>query len=163
MWFIPNGGQVMNVFTGHSAAVTCGQFSPDGKHLVTGDSDGTLIMWDPKVPTPAWRLSSSVGDARWHQSGALTCLSVSADGQLILTGGEDGACKLIQLQSGKFIGSLNGHSDAVEAVAFCPSLPLVVSGSIDGMVLVWDLQTLKQRTALQHQVQLLIATYTNIH
>jgi WD40 repeat protein len=34
------------VQTGHSEHVTCGQFSPDGRQLLTGSSDGTARLWD---------------------------------------------------------------------------------------------------------------------
>ena len=39
------------VFTGHSGAVTCGQFTPDGRLVVTGggENDCTLRVWDPKT------------------------------------------------------------------------------------------------------------------
>ena len=39
------------VFTGHSGAVACGQFTPDGRLVVTcgGENDCTLRVWDPKT------------------------------------------------------------------------------------------------------------------
>lgn len=38
------------VFTGHGGAVACGQFSPDGRAVVTGGGEGdcSLRVWDPK-------------------------------------------------------------------------------------------------------------------
>ena len=38
------------MFTGHGGAVTCGQFSPDGRAVVTGGGEGdcSLRVWDPK-------------------------------------------------------------------------------------------------------------------
>jgi angio-associated migratory cell protein len=39
------------VFTGHSGAVTCGAFTPDGKQLVTGggEGDASLRVWNPRT------------------------------------------------------------------------------------------------------------------
>lgn len=51
---IPNHGcgddRSFQVFTGHSGPVRCGQFSPDGKLVVTGGGEGdeSLKVWDPK-------------------------------------------------------------------------------------------------------------------
>lgn len=40
----------VQVFTGHSGPLTCGQFTPDGRAVVTGGGEGdcTLRVWDPK-------------------------------------------------------------------------------------------------------------------
>ena len=40
----------MQVFSGHTGAVRCGGFTPDGKAVVTGggEGDATLKVWDPK-------------------------------------------------------------------------------------------------------------------
>ena len=43
----------MQVFYGHTGPVRCGQFTPDGKTIVTGggEGDATLKVWDPKSGT----------------------------------------------------------------------------------------------------------------
>ena len=41
---------------------------------------------------------------------------------------------------------------SVEAVAFCPSLPLALTASLSGGVGVWDIATQKLRHKLPHQV-----------
>ena len=41
------------MFYGHTGAVRCGRFTPDGKTIVTGggEGDATLKVWDPKTGT----------------------------------------------------------------------------------------------------------------
>jgi WD40 repeat protein len=118
MWHLPSGN-VMNVFSGgHSEGVSCGMFSHDGKHLVTGSLDGSLCMWDPKnSAAPIWKLTAQ--DMRWHTA-AVTTLDISTDNALIVTGSEDGTTRLVNAQNGKMTGALEGHSDTIEAVNFCP-------------------------------------------
>lgn len=40
----------LQVLYGHTGAVRCGRFTPDGKSIVTGggEGDATLKVWDPK-------------------------------------------------------------------------------------------------------------------
>lgn len=45
------------------------------------------------------------------------------------------------LQTGELINTLSGHSDAVISVAISPDRETMASGSRDGTVKVWNLQT----------------------
>ena len=49
---------------------------------------------------------------------------------------------------------LSGEDDSpsVEAVAFSSSLPVAVTGSLSGVLGVWDLPTQRLRQQLQHEV-----------
>ena len=49
-WRSPLASSELQVFYGHTGAVRCGQFTPDGKAVVTGggEGDATLKVWDPK-------------------------------------------------------------------------------------------------------------------
>ncbi|KXS18604.1 WD40 repeat-like protein [Gonapodya prolifera JEL478] len=147
MWNAPTGS-CMSVFTGgHAAPVSCGMFTPDGKAIVSGSEDGSFVTWDPKNGQVVRKLSP--GDARWH-SGTLTCVDVKADATVAGTGSEDGTAKLVHLGNGKILGSFEGHSDSVEAVGFSPTLPVFATGSLDGSLKLWDVQTMRLRHTLSH-------------
>ncbi|KAJ9077545.1 60S ribosomal subunit assembly or modification protein [Entomophthora muscae] len=147
MFQLPSG-QVMNVFSGHSAAVTCGAFTPDGKHIVTGSEDATLILWDPKSARALWRLTGA--DARFHQS-AITNLAISDDSTLILSGSVDATAKLITLAAGEIISSFENHTDSVETIGFAHSMALAATGSVDGNINIWDTTTLRLRQTCKHE------------
>jgi ribosome assembly protein SQT1 len=114
MWRVPSG-QCMNVFAGHSGSVTCGQFTPDGKWVVSGSEDGSLIVWDPKTAATVIKISGN--DTRFH-NGIITALSVNPDSTLVATTSDDQTVKLVHLHNGQVLGSLENNSDAVESVAF---------------------------------------------
>lgn len=105
MWQIPSG-QVMSVFTGHGGSVTCGQFTPDGKAIVTGSADGSIIVWDPRTGAALHKWSSLM-DGRFHQA-PITSLSVNKENTVILSGDQEGGTLLLQIASSKVY--LNTHS-----------------------------------------------------
>jgi WD40 repeat protein len=131
-------------FVGHGGAVLCGQFTPDGKLLVSGAEDGTVRVWGPKSGVS--KVSITMSDS------PVTCLDVSADSTLVLGGCADGTVSLVQVESGKLLGKYEGHTDGIEGVAFCSSFPFVASASLDGTVKVWDTGRHEVRHTLTHQV-----------
>lgn len=46
MWNVDN--EEYSTFSGHSDDVTCGNFTPDGKRIISGSADGTIKVWNPK-------------------------------------------------------------------------------------------------------------------
>ncbi|KAI9024034.1 WD40-repeat-containing domain protein [Hyaloraphidium curvatum] len=148
MWAIPSG-TVMNVFSGHAAPVTCGQFTPDGKTVVSGSEDGECIVWDPKTAQPVRKLTAQ--DQRWHQEG-VTCMAVNSDNTLLLTGSSDGRAILTHLGTGRLLASFEGHTESVEAVGFSPVMGLAATAGTDGKLMLWDLATFRLRKTCQHEV-----------
>src|SRR5262249_44560488 len=65
----------------------------------------------------------------------------SADGRLALSGADDNTVRLWDLETRKFIRSLNGHSRAVYGVAFSPDGRRAVSGGKDCTLRLWKVDT----------------------
>lgn len=125
-----------------------------GKRIVTADEDGTLIYWDPRSPTPVWKVTPE--DGRFALDG-ITSLAVNPTSTVAVVGGASGGIRVVNLNKGDIIGSLAAHKEgeSVEAIAFVGSAgtaEVVVTGSTDGVACVWDLNTLKVRNALKHEV-----------
>ena len=167
MWHIPSG-KVMNVFSGHTAAVSCGQFSPDGRRLITASDDGSLIVWDPKDANALSKLQP--GDARFNMQTGITALAVSFDGKIAVVGGAAGAIRVVNLSNiedggaALVVAALTGHNDgdSIERISFIDLLgnpngqatqpapkattsTNVVSVSTDGKAIIWDLSAGKVR------------------
>ncbi|GKZ00190.1 hypothetical protein MPSEU_000972000 [Mayamaea pseudoterrestris] len=156
--------QCLQVFVGHTAAVTCGCFSSDGKWALSASSDGSLRVWAPRTGNAKHviRFNNVTND---EEAAGLTCMSVNggADGQLVIVGAEDGQAHVCHVKTGKVVASLrhyqvptnmpmssNDDDDddevdlpmSVEAVSFCPSVVnpnWVATGGCDGVLKIWDL------------------------
>ncbi|CCM01402.1 uncharacterized protein FIBRA_03453 [Fibroporia radiculosa] len=162
LWQLPSGN-TMQVFAGHTAPVQCGEFTPDGKRIVTADAEGTLIFWDPRDPNPIFKLTAT--NARFDMGG-ITSLAVNPASTLAVVGGLTGSVRVVSLSKGEVVGALGGHGEgeSVEAVAFVElasavaggTTPqnaggVVVTGATDGKACIWDLGTMRLRATLEHE------------
>jgi len=126
--------------------VQCGQFTPDGKRVITGDATGAPIFWDPHSSTPIFKLSAAGG--RFGLTEGITSLA--------------GGVRVINLIKGNVVGALGGHGtdEGVESIAFEESGAaaggpgVVATGATDGKVCVWDLATMRLRATLEHSVHI---------
>jgi len=155
LWQLPSGS-TMQVFAGHSGAVQCGEFTPDGKRIITADADGTLIFWDPRSSTPVFKLTAE--DARFQLDG-ITSIGVNPSSTLAVVGGAAGGVRVVSLSKGEVVQALGGHTEgeSIEAVQFVDLVGsgtgpgVVVTGATDGKVCVWDLTTMRLRSTLEHK------------
>ncbi|KAF8656238.1 hypothetical protein AX16_002674 [Volvariella volvacea WC 439] len=150
-------GNTMQVFAGHTGAVANGEFTPDGKRIISACEDGVLLFWDPRNPTPLFKLTPD--DQRFNLDG-ITSLGVNPSSTLAVVGGAAGGVRVISLSKGEIIAALGGHTEgeSIEAVTFvdlagtgATGPGVAITGATDGKICIWDLNTMRLRAALQHQ------------
>lgn len=121
---------------------------------MTACADGTLIYWDPRSPTPVFKLTPQ--DARFDLDG-ITSLAVNPSSTLAIVGGASGSIRIVSLSKGEVVGALGGHTEgeSIEAVQFVDlfgTAGAVVTGGTDGKACIWDVSTMRLRATLEHQV-----------
>src|SRR4051794_8847191 len=86
---------------GHAGEIAHGitrvVFSPDGRVVLTGGNDGTVVVWETATGNELRRFE---GDP-----GRVTCIALSQDGRYLLTGDVYGVAVLWDVASGKEIGA----------------------------------------------------------
>ncbi|MBD2444955.1 hypothetical protein H6G25_17540 [Dolichospermum sp. FACHB-1091] len=108
-------------------------YSPDGKYLVTGDSNGRVQIWNAVTGQELLNLE---GHSSWVWS-----LAWRRDGQSLASGSDDRTVKLWNVQTGECVMTLEGHSGRVRSVAWSEDGLILASGSGDKTVKLWDVQT----------------------
>jgi WD40 repeat protein len=108
-------------------------FSPDGKYLATGDSEGRVQIWNAVTGR---EILTFVG-----HSSLVDSVAWSGDGQTLASGSYDTTVKLWDVQSGDCVRTLKGHSSGVRSVAWSGDSQTLASGSGDNTVKLWDVQS----------------------
>jgi outer membrane protein assembly factor BamB len=115
------------------AAVESVAFNPDGKTVLSGLQDGTLILWDMATGEPLRRFE--------RHAGSVSSVAFSPDGRTALSGSFDRKLILWDVETGREIHRFEGHKAPVWSVAFSPDGRLALSGASDKALLLWDIET----------------------
>ena len=116
-------------------------FSPSGKFLATGDTNGEIRLYEV---ANSQQLLTCKGHAGWVWS-----VSFSPDGQVLASGSNDQTIKLWDTSTGQCFKTLESHTGGVRSVSFSPNGQVLASGSDDQTVKLWNTTTGKCLKTLQ--------------
>jgi WD40 repeat protein len=131
-------GQELRELSGNFFEACSVAFSPGGKMLVTGTSDGSKL----------WDVASGRELSTLKDSAKSSFVAFSGDGKFIVSGDGNNSFGIWDVASGRKLRSFVGHSGLVTSAAFSSDGKVIVSGSDDGTTRIWDAATAKERVAL---------------
>jgi WD40 repeat protein len=128
----------------HSSIVLCVAWSPDGQHLIAGNIDGTLELWDASTGKhlAAWTghpLENSGKVGPW--ASAVFAATWSPDGQVIASTREDNIIQLWNARTGELLSVLPTHVGSANIVAWSPDGYILAVSNDLGSVQLWNAQT----------------------
>jgi WD40 repeat protein len=141
-----NTNQVIKTLEGHQGSIRALAVSADGHTLVSGSTDGTVKVWDLRT--------FSLQHTLIGHTDLVRTVAISPDGQIVASGSWDNTIKLWafsppkianpennqnQSNSPVLMGTLTGHKEYINSVAFTPDNLMLISGSDDNTVKVWEL------------------------
>ena len=129
LWNVATGRAISNLEE-HTGAVYSVVFARDGATLVSGATDGTVLLRD--------LATGNAAGLSGH--GSLTSMALSPDGALMATGFEGGTVRLWDAVIQTEIAALKGQTVRADAMAFSPDGKSLVSTSWRTIKL-WDVAT----------------------
>lgn len=151
LWDVASGSSVQT-FAGHDWWVWSARFSPDSQRVVTASHDGTVLVWSVASGQPL--APPFMGHRRGDRQAPVYVADFAPDGRRIASGGLDNRILLwnpddiqafdyqavIQgqpLPEQHFL-ELAGHRAAIRSIAFSSDGQLILSGSQDNTLNLWE-------------------------
>ncbi|HEY9699987.1 MAG TPA: serine/threonine-protein kinase [Trichocoleus sp.] len=120
---------LLKTLKGHLDSVTAATLTPNGRTLLSGSADRTIKLWDVVS-------ASQIKVIAAHRD-SITDLAVHPRELLFASSSEDNTVKLWNVQTGSRIVTLP-HPWAVNQISFSPDGELLVSGSADETIRIWQ-------------------------
>jgi WD40 repeat protein len=130
--------KLTQIITGHTSSVFSLQYSPDGRHLISGSRDAHLKIWAVEEAYTLLR------DIVAHLF-TINTIAYHPSGTFFATGSRDKTLKIWDADTFKLVKVLNnardgGHSNSVNKIIWTADGNLVSCGD-DRKVLVWETAT----------------------
>lgn len=126
---------------GHTEAILCVQYSPNGNNLASGAGDACVRLWDVQTETP---FRTMKGHNNW-----VLIVAWAPDGLSLASAGVDGTIRIWDVETGEQKGkAIMAHRKWVTSITWepfhiNPNCIRFASSSKDHTIKVWDSETRK--------------------
>ncbi len=120
-------------FTETFGGVLSVAFSPDGKLVAAGTTDGEIRLWNITQSIPLFTFQ---GHTDW-----VYAVAFSPDNKTLISGSDDQSVRIWDIDTRQTLKVLRGHTHWILTVALSPDGKILVSGGEDRVLLLWDVET----------------------
>src|SRR5262245_33339344 len=146
-WDAENGQPVGTPGT-HLRQILGVVFSRDGQQLASASGDGKVKVWAWDTTRPG-QMQNPEFECEARVPGVYLNVAFSPDGRWLVTGGEEYTVRIREVQTGRELEPLRGHTGDVCSVAFSPDGRWLATAGEDTTVRIWDATSWKPRHTLR--------------
>ena len=134
--------KLYRLFLGHETGELCVAFSPDGKLLASGDTDGVVRIWDVNI-------NIELDTLKGHSS-EVTSVTFSPDGKTLATASSIDGVRLWDVNTTRLLRIPTQRRIAANCIVFSPDGSQLAGGGMDGSIRLWDVNTGTPLTKVWH-------------
>lgn len=155
LWELQSGNQVE--LKGHEGSILSVRFSPDSQALVSGSWDGTVRFWNIEH-------KEEIGQLLLGTFGPAYSLAYRNDGSMLAIGGYN-TIFLYNPERQQVLSTLHQQDEYgpelwILCVEFSPDGAMLVSGSGDNVVSLWNVTELRRTEMLRHNGNVHFVSFT---
>ncbi|KJA17733.1 hypothetical protein HYPSUDRAFT_218691 [Hypholoma sublateritium FD-334 SS-4] len=147
-WDWDKGWKNIQTYEGHTHYIMNLAFNPkDPNTFVSACLDRTVKMWSLGSSQPNFTMEA-------HDKGVnYVDFYPGADKPYLVTTGDDKTVKVWDYLSKSCVQTMEGHTNNVSFAVFHPNLPIIVSGSEDGTIKIWNSGTYRVENTLSYALE----------
>ncbi|KAJ2912197.1 hypothetical protein MD484_g8213, partial [Candolleomyces efflorescens] len=147
-WDWEKGWKNIQIFEGHTHYIMSLSFNPkDGNTFISACLDRTVKLWSLASSSPNVTLDA-------HEKGVnYVDFYPGTDKPYLVTCGDDKSVKIFDYLSKSCVQTMEGHTNNVSFAVFLDNLPVVVSGSEDGTIKIWNASTYRIENTLSYGLE----------
>jgi len=145
-WDWDKNWECTRTYEGHSHYVMMVQWNPkDNTSFASASLDRSIKVWGISGGTNAH--FTLTGHAR-----GVNCIDYAQSGEkpYLVSGSDDKTVRVWDYQTKQCVHVLEGHTGNVSSVVFHPTLPVILTGSEDGVCKLWHSTTYRLETSLNY-------------
>ncbi|KAK0207142.1 coatomer protein [Desarmillaria ectypa] len=138
----------IQIYEGHTHYIMNLAFNPkDSNTFASACLDRTVKMWSIGSPTANFTMDA-------HDKGVnYVDFYPGADKPYLVTTGDDKTVKVWDYLSKSCVQTMEGHTNNVSFAIFHPNLPIIISGSEDGTIKMWNSGTYRLENTLSYAME----------
>ncbi|KAG1807294.1 coatomer WD associated region-domain-containing protein [Suillus subaureus] len=138
----------IQVYEGHTHYIMNITFNPkDSNTFASACLDRTVKMWSLASPTANFTMDA-------HDKGVnYVDFYPGSDKPYLVTTGDDRTIKIWDYLSKSCVQTMEGHTNNPSFAVFHPNLPIIISGSEDGTVKIWNSNTYRLENTLSYALE----------
>ncbi|ELR98065.1 DnaJ domain-containing protein [Gloeocapsa sp. PCC 73106] len=136
---------LLTTLSGHLKPISCMLLSKNGKLLVTGSDDKTIILWDLEN-----QKSEILGAWKDRHTNFISALALNSKQKVLISGSSDKTVKIWNLYSSYEPYTIQGYGETILALAINPQENSFASGGLEDKLRFHSLETGKLLNSINH-------------